>query len=86
MLRTMDIDLQLAREHHAEGERLLAIARASLTAVEEGIEQGSSPQKIIDATGMVTALSSVAQAHFAASMSVTGILLSTDIDLDLTKE
>jgi hypothetical protein len=70
MLRIMDIDLQLAREHHAEGERLLTEAEAMTPGF---------PGEVADRT-------SLAAAHFAASMSATGILLSTDVNLDWAKE
>lgn len=61
MLRIMDIDMQLARFHHAEGERLLTEA-ADMTP--------GFPGEVADRA-------TLAAAHFAASMSATGILLAS---------
>lgn len=77
MLRIMTISMQVAREHHAEGERLLALARRAVDAVEQGIQAGTQPTDVAMAAVGATNLAALAQAEFAASMSATGIVLAT---------
>lgn len=78
MLRTMDITMQLARDHHAEGERFLAIGRDAVREIEHGIRTDAPSADVVQAMAVAGGLVALATAHFAASVSATNFLLTAD--------